>query len=118
MKRLRKALSLLLGAVLLVQGYALSAAPLPADTSKPVASLAADMPCHGAADQTADNADAACCGSDCPDMTACLLGQLAVTACFAFEPSRAPGERPDAGPSTLLIQPPAALLRPPIALHG
>lgn len=123
MKRFRTLLSVLLGLVLLVQGFAVSAAPrakLPAETPAS-ASVMADMPCHG---QTAMHADDAgkkppsCCNENCPDMTTCALGHLASVATVSLAlPQSALTERrltPVLAASRTL----SSLLRPPIVLHG
>lgn len=123
MDRFRTLLSMFLGLVLLVQGFAVSAAPrtaLAAGAAVAV-SIMADMPCHG---QMATQADEpgkqhpSCCNENCPDMTTCTLGHLAPVATVSlFLPQSARAER---GLTTAVTaaRVSGSLLRPPIVLHG
>jgi hypothetical protein len=119
MKRHRMWLSLLLGLVLLVQGVAVSAAPDIASKSDTVAmTVGADMPCHGQMGDQASNDSASCCDAQCPDMTSCMLGHLALIAHFQLTTPHAPAELPGLIPIRILTRFPSSPLRPPIALHG
>lgn len=123
MKRFRTLLSVLLGLVLLVQGFAVSAAPrakLPAEAPAS-ASVMADMPCHGQTAMQADDAGKqhpSCCNENCPDMTTCALGHLASVATESVTlPQPARAERIFT-PVLAISRTLNPLLRPPIALHG
>ncbi len=123
MNRNRTLLSMLLGLVLLVQGFAVSAAPrasLSEDAAVTV-NVMADMPCHGQmtaqADETGDQ-HSSCCDENCPDMTTCALGHLASVATVSLAmPQPARAER-GFTPVLALSRTSGSLLRPPIALHG
>lgn len=120
MHRYRTLLSVLLGLVLLLQGYAVSAAPraMLADVAGSETIAMADMPCHGQMTDPADQQLPSCCDVECPDMTSCALGHIAaatipsmtlpqpVREALAFTPGRVA--------SRTLTSP----LRPPIAVHG
>lgn len=123
MNRFRTLLSLLLGLVLLVQGFAVSAAPR-AKLSEGVpasASVMADMPCHGQEAMKQDDSgkqDRACCGASCPDMTTCALGHLAsATPVTVALPPAAQAES-HVAPFYVEARTLNSPLRPPIALHG
>lgn len=125
MKRDRKSLSLLLGLVLMLQGVTSLAAPcLMSHDAEPVAmsmAMDTDMPCHGEQEDTtlaAAEAGISCCDVDCPNMSGCMLGQLAIHAGFQLATEHASGVLPAMATSRLLSQPPPALLRPPIFRHG
>src|ERR1051326_7884852 len=72
MRRHRTWISILLGLVLVLQGFAVSAA-----TRAPMAKAAAmaDAPCHGHSDAMKSRHN--CCDESCPDMTSCALGAFA-----------------------------------------
>lgn len=123
MIRCRAALSVLMGLVLLVQGFAVSAASRTnfSDKAPVSASVVAVPPCHGQmAMQPNDSGEQqpSCCNENCPDMTTCALGHLASAASVSVTlPLPLGAER------TFMAVPPASrthssLLRPPIALHG
>jgi hypothetical protein len=121
MQRHRTLVSLLLGLILLVQGYAVSAAPVAQVRAAAMTGMAAmaDMPCHAKMAKGSAKQMPPCCNADCPDMTTCMLGHLAVTA-----PASQLPPLPDVAPSSWL-PPPAKLaqqsspvFRPPITLHG
>lgn len=123
MKRHRTLLSVLLGLVLLVQGYAVSAAPHAklSDAAGALVTAQVKTPCHA---QQADMEDAAgeqqrpCCNVGCPDMTTCALGHIAAAAVMSVAlPQAAHAEiafAPVHAVSRMLSLP----LRPPITLHG
>lgn len=118
MRRYRTVLSLLLGWVFLIQGLAVSAAPLALPEPAALAA-SAEAPCHGDMAATdSDSADMPCCDDSCPDMTHCVLAQPAVLPQAGVAIER-PQTSPHAGP---LLQasshPRSGLLRPPIALHA
>lgn len=125
MTGVRTWLSVLLGAVLLVQGFAVSAASHAGFADAPAAQALemVDMPCHGQKRQ-ADKADAAdsqeraCCNAGCPDMTTCALGHLASVATVSV--TLPPPVRPERGVSRkcVALRPFRSLLRPPIVLHS
>ena len=120
MKRNRTWLSVLLGLALLVQGVAVAAAPYAMFSKSDAAAVAmdADMPCHGQMEDQAINDPASCCDADCPDMTSCMLGQLAITVSFQLTTVHSPDELPGLIPVRIIAQSPSSLLRPPITLHG
>lgn len=122
MNRHRTWLSVLLGAVLLAQGLAVSAAPHAATAAAGEAdgtAMAHMMPCHGQSEPAPQAAPAGpCCDADCPDMSHCALGHLACTcAVSVIVPPPARAERGFA-PAGVALRPPAALLRPPIIVHA
>lgn len=123
MNRFRTLLSMFLGLVLLVQGFAVSAAPrakLPAEAPASVSALA-DMPCHAQKAVKSDDSgkqDPSCCNENCPDMTTCALGYLAFVATMSVvmpQPARA---EPSFTPALAVSRTLSSLLRPPIARHG
>jgi hypothetical protein len=123
MKRFRTLLSVLLGLVLLVQGFAVSAAPhaKPSEGAPASASIMADMPCHAQKAMQQDDSgkqDRACCNASCQDMTTCALGHLASVATVSVVLPQA--ARADRGFTPVLAasRTLSSLLRPPIALHG
>lgn len=123
MKRFRTLLSVLLGLVLLVQGFAVSAAPhaKPSEGAPASASVMADMPCHAQKTMKQDDSgkqDRACCNASCPDMTTCALGHLAAVATVSVGlPQAARAERRFT-PVRVATRTLNAPLRPPIAFHG
>jgi hypothetical protein len=121
MKRHRTWLSVLLGLVLLVQGMAVAAAPYAMlFGSDPVAmTMDADMPCHGQqAVSDSGQSGSSCCNADCPDMTSCMLGHLAINASFHLTTEHSPDEVLHLVPVRVISHSPPILLRPPITLHG
>lgn len=123
MKRFRTLLSVLLGLVLLLQGFAVSAAPRAKLTAEAPASASvmADMPCHAQKAVKSDDSSKqgrACCNVGCPDMTTCALGHLASVATVSVAlPLVARAER-SFTPVRVATRTLNTLLRPPIALHG
>jgi hypothetical protein len=120
MKRHRTVLSVLLGLVLLVQGVAVAAAPYAMfiDSDPAAMTMDADMPCHGQADDQAVNDPASCCDADCPDMTSCMLGHLAINTSFQLTTVHSPDTAPHLAPVRVISHSPPTLLRPPITLHS
>ncbi|MGH8458602.1 MAG: hypothetical protein ACRESV_04575 [Nevskiales bacterium] len=120
MKRHRTLLSVLLGLVLLVQGVAVSAAPLAmfSESGQTTVSMNADMPCHGQMDDQAVTDPASCCDADCPDMTSCMLGHLAFANTVHASTPHSPDEFQQLIPVRVITRAPSSLLRPPITLHG
>jgi len=121
MQRHRTLISILLGIVLLAQGFAVSSVPR-AKWSEPsqveIGAMAmADMPCHA---QKADQADPArpCCDASCPDMTTCALGHLAGVATMSVVLSQMMRETPVFTSVRVQARALASPLRPPITLHG
>lgn len=117
----RTLLSVLLGLVLLLQGFALSAAPLGLPDAEMTQAAADTPPCHGAQPpQTdADGSTLSCCDADCPDMTRCALGHFAAAPQPAAPGAHAPvTPRPEASAIVAPERRAASLLRPPITFHG
>lgn len=120
MTRQRTLISILLGLALLLQGFAVSAAPAtpPAQADMAAMEGMAGMPCHED-DMAAQATPASCCDHACPDMAACMLG-----AAFAATPVMALAFPPFANEIVSLreVRPSAGLpvlrLRPPIDLHS
>ncbi len=119
MNRLRQLLGPWLAALLLLQGVAVSAAPIAAAAPAAHTATEAAPPCHGQAPANPAPSDAAsCCGDQCADMTHCLLGHLAVASRFELSELRAPDERAIRPVFPVIAPAPPVLLRPPIRLHG
>jgi hypothetical protein len=122
MRRIRVGLSVLLGLLLVAQGFAVAAAGHPSVAAEPAqaqvdaADSGAAMPCHGDPAQPADGAS--CCDGDCPNMTTCALGHLAVTAPMHVDPIPVSREFSSARVVPPVAASPQTLLRPPIALHA
>lgn len=115
MKRQRKWLSLVLGAVLLVQGFAVAAGPLGGLAAEQAVATEAAPPCH---EPATDETPSSCCDADCPDMTSCMLGHFTTTPAFELAASPSPGETLRPIPARVLSRAPTSLLRPPISLHA
>lgn len=123
MKRFRTFLSMLLGLVLLVQGFAVSAAPRAklAEGAPASASVMADMPCHAQKAMKQDDSgkqDRACCNASCPDMTTCALGHLASAAHVSVALPPAAQAESHVAPIHVEARTLNSPLRPPIVLHG
>lgn len=121
MKHHRTLVGILLGLVLLVQGYAVSAASWLVPFDPPVAEVGtmAEPPCHGTQAPAPEKQTPCCCDATCPDMTSCALGHLASAAVIAtvvFPPDGV--AMPDAHFLPVAGRVPSSLLRPPITLHG
>ncbi len=112
---------MLLGLVLLVQGVAVSAAPV-FGPDLATMTMDSDIPCHGQMDDQAVSQavsnPASCCDADCPDMTSCMLGHLAIAAHFQLTTLHSPDAVPHMIPARIITHSPPSLLRPPITLHG
>lgn len=120
MNRYRTLLSVLLGLVLLAQGFAVAAAPRAtlADAASAEMRVGADMPCHARkADQTGQP-DRSCCNARCPDMTTCALGHMAAIAVISLAVPPAARVEPSFTPVRAVTRTLASPLRPPIALHS
>jgi len=105
--RHRTLLSVLLGLMLLVQGYA--------------ASAATQAHCHGQAAMSAEGPGVPagdCCKSHCPDMASCAQGAMAAPAAFSLALAPAAQAQPSFVPARVLTRSFALPLRPPITLHG
>lgn len=120
MIRYRTLLSILTGLVLLVQGFAVAAAPRMQLSDTAETGIAVDMPCHGQVlTQTDDGAEpqASCCDESCPNMTTCALGAMTsvtVPSIILHRPAQVErGFTPIAAPRAAFCP----LLRPPISLH-
>lgn len=119
MNRARPLVHLLLGLLLLVQGYAVAAAPRgiahPATPSAVHATAVSHCHAMAHAGDAKQHPKPACCDDSCPDMTTCALGHLAtapVSSVVIAAPSSASG--------VSLVPPPAwhapaSPLRPPIS---
>lgn len=123
MGRFRTLLSAFLGLVLLVQGFAVSAAPggkLSGEASAS-ASVTTAMPCQvqkSAKTNDSGNQHPSCCNENCPNMTTCTLGHLASVATVSVAlPQEAKAER-GFSPVRIASRTLNSPLRPPIALHG
>ncbi|HBG31982.1 MAG TPA: hypothetical protein DDW98_15390 [Gammaproteobacteria bacterium] len=123
MNRVRTLLSVLLGLVLLVQGFAVSAAPRAklSEGAPAFVSVVADMPCHAQKAAKTDHAGEqarSCCNASCPDMTTCALGHLASVATISVALPQLTRAENRFTPVLAVSRVPNSLLRPPIALHG
>lgn len=124
MKRFRTLLSVLLGLVLLVQGFAVSAAPRAKVSGKSESvesGVMADLPCHGQKAMKADDASKqyrACCNENCPDMTTCALGHLATVPMLSVALAQPVREAPSVISVRIVTRTFASPLRPPISLHS
>lgn len=110
MRRYRTLLSALLGLVFLLQGMAVSAAP-----------LAADTPCHVPQAETADATDSQeypCCDAGCPNMSSCALGHIAAMSVLSVVLPAAARTEHAFTPVHLVSRTLVSPLRPPITLHG
>jgi|TARA_R110000822_G_scaffold126082_11_gene261270 hypothetical protein len=123
MKRARTWLSFLLGLVVLVQGFAVAAAPrfmLGEDSAPQMASIG-EMPCHAnkATSSRVDDAPAeSCCSADCPNMTTCMLGHMASVGLAEFNVPHLSRSELVVPPLLAISRLPNKLLRPPITLRG
>lgn len=115
MKRSRTGLSLFLGLMLLVQGFAVSAA-YPAMPDDPAA-VVVEVDCHGNPVHGSPTVSTRhdCCDTACPDMSTCLLGHLAGTAVIVL-PDLKPAVRvvPDFKSARVTTRALITPLRPPI----
>jgi hypothetical protein len=124
MKRDRTWLNLLLGLVLLVQGFAVAAAPRGMARHATPAAEAASMPAHcpgmAASGEASDHAGPSCCDESCPDMTTCALGHYA--AAIAIGPIGVRHADPFGvslpGPVPLTRAPGSPLRPPNLLLHA
>jgi len=115
MKKLRPFLSAVLGLTLLVQGFGVAAAA-PAAVADEAQVAAADMPCHGGAQ---DEAAGSCpCCDNCPNMANCALGHLAGAPVTRLQFSPATQTVIAATPRSVEAVVSASLLRPPISSHA
>ena len=125
MKQYRPLLSVLLGLVLLLQGFAVAAAPrakiADAGDAQHAAVAVSDMPCHAKSAGKATDGQKqkpSCCDGSCADMTTCSLGHMAVAPVLVVANLPAP-DAPSAAPVSEPVEStPQSLLRPPISLHG
>lgn len=119
MSRLRSCLSPLIGLLFLVQGFAVSAAPMKA-VSAPGEIRAGQVLAPGAhcAGSMMKGAAGSCCDQGCPDMSSCAFAHIAVAAVVVpvFSPVLAP--RIAARVAAPRPSEPQSLLRPPISSHG
>jgi len=121
MNRFRPWLNALVGLSLLLQGIAFAAAPAAVAAAEAaeiiMAAEATEMPCHG---QPAEDAasQCPCCDRQCPDMTMCATGQIAVTAAYAVALPRQHLPAPEFTPTVAVTRAPVSPLRPPIILQG
>ncbi len=120
MKTGRTWLSVLLGLVLLLQGYAVSATPranlikaLDADMA-----MQMDMPCHGQKADAKKAGKPSCCNADCPDMTTCALGHIASPVGVTLDTPRGDIVEPGSFAVREIARAPTSLLRPPIFSLG
>jgi hypothetical protein len=120
MHRRRPLLSAFLASLLLVQGIAVAWSVGTMPELKAASEQAmGDMPCHGAATVAdAESERPACCDADCPDMTTCALGHMAVTTSLLVALPAAAESIPASDSRSPIDTSPPTLLRPPIHLHG
>ena len=124
MNRGRTLLSALLGLTLLLQGFAVSAAPrtpLGDATKAAQVQMQREMPCHGqmaASTPAAGKTAGHCCNANCPDMTGCAQGAMAMPAAFSLSVVPALQAAPAFAPVRVIARTPTRPLRPPITLHG
>jgi hypothetical protein len=120
MRRIRSVLSVALGLLLVAQGFAVAAAEYRTTAAEPAQAQAvqadAAMPCHGGPTPPEDSAS--CCDSDCPNMTTCVLGHLAVAAPLHVDSTPVSQEFAAGRAAPPMAATPQTLLRPPIALHA
>lgn len=120
MKTSRTWLSVLLGLVLLLQGYAVSAAPranLLKDSGADMV-MQMDMPCHGQKADAEKPGKPSCCNADCPDMATCALGHIASPMSLTLNSPRGDLAEPGSLAAREIARAPASLLRPPILSLG
>ncbi len=136
MRRFRTHVSLVLGLLLLVQGWAVAAAAAAApmmalgapDTAISAAAQTAEaeMPCH---QQQADEAKPAkaqsgsasscpCCDGNCPDMQACAAANPAMPSSLALDLPRRTAAAPSTVESRVAVRSNNSLLKPPISLQA
>lgn len=122
MKRHRTLVSILVGLVLLLQGWAVAAAPRAHLPQAASLDAMADMPCHARSSDQKPGVDGtvkpSCCNADCPDMTTCALGHFVSVVTFALDTPRAHVPAPVALSARQASAAPAFLLRPPILSLG
>ncbi len=133
MTRIRSAISILLGLLLLVQGLSVSAATLvpmskmtPATAEQTIAMAApvadAEMPCHQQIAEPAtvekSTSDCPCCDGDCPDMQACAMAHPAMPSALALSLPVFSTAAPAAAEVAISSRSIASPLRPPISLPG
>ena len=121
MRRHRPLISILLGLVLLAQGFAVSAAPRGIPVAKHGGagmSAMAHMPCHMMKAERPVKQKPSCCNEVCPDMTTCALGTLATVAPLSVAVQKGSMVVPFLRVISASRQAPTSLLRPPITLHG
>lgn len=124
MKRYRPLLSVLLGLMLLVQGFAVSAAPKAKwpDAAHVQNAAQAEMPCHAQkavkvkSEQTSKS-DRSCCNAGCPDMSTCALGHFTIASKLSVVLPNADRAMPSFTPVRIVVRAPTSLLRPP-SLQG
>lgn len=122
MKRYRTLISILMGLVLLLQGWAVAAAPRAHLSQVASLEVMADMPCHARSSDQKPGAGGtekpSCCNADCPDMTTCALGHFVSVVTFTLNSPRADVPAPVLLVVREISAAPAFLLRPPILSNG
>lgn len=120
MKRHRTLIGALLGLMLLVQGFAVSAAPYAKVLESASAGInaMADSPCHGKMADHAGKRPSSCCNDNCPDMAACALGHIAAAAIVSIVLPQSAYEASIFAPVHAVTRTLTSPLRPPITLHG
>lgn len=123
MNPFRILLSMFLGLVLLVQGFAVSAAPRAklSEGTPASASVMVDMPCHAQMAMKQDDSgkqERSCCNASCPDMTTCALGHLAAATLVTVSVPPAAQAESRVTPVRIEARTLNSPLRPPIASHG
>jgi len=114
-KRGRTWLSTMLGLLLLLQGYAVAAAPnLAPQAAATAMTMAADEPCPMHAQDRDSSPQPDCCNTDCPSMATCLLGHFAAMPDLAILIAPAPTVVPAFQATRATSRNPASPLRPPI----
>ena len=122
MKRYRTLISVLLGLVLLVQGFAVSAAPRASLSSAATAhaemQMKGDAPCPMMMGEASGKQAPSCCNATCPDMTTCALGHIAAISVFSVALPATAQIHPQFSLVLAVARTSTSLLRPPISLHG
>lgn len=120
MKRYRTLISVLLGLMLLVQGFAVSAAPraMQADATHAEMTAKSEMPCHMKMGDSSGKQLPSCCNASCPDMTTCAFGHIAAVPVISLVLPETGREMSGFTSVRILTRTATSLLRPPITLHG
>lgn len=130
MRRFRTPISLVLGLLLLVQGWAVAATSMMAFGTPDFAISASaqtaevEMPCHQQKSEAAKSAktqpesSCPCCDGNCPDMQACAAAHPAMPSSLALSLPRLTALAPSTAESRIAIRNSSSLLKPPISLQA